>query len=129
MRRGSCSPPVNWQWPTRGQTQPSLSDSGRKGIRILGQVRQPIRAAAAGTVSYSGTGLQGYHNLIIIQHNAAFLSVYANNHQRLVREGMRVASGQVIAEMGVDAQRQPALHFEIRCQGKAVDPVPYLPNI
>ncbi|OUD13208.1 peptidoglycan DD-metalloendopeptidase family protein [Thioflexithrix psekupsensis] len=128
-QRGSCSPAVNWQWPTRGAIRPSVSESGRKGIRIAGKTGQTIRAAAAGQVIHSSDGLQGYRHLIIIQHNPAFLSVYANNQRRLVREGTRVTSGQVIADMGLDNQQQAALHFEIRCQGKAVDPLPYLPNI
>lgn len=129
VRRGTCSPPVSWQWPTQGRVAASVSESGRKGIRIAGQLRQSIKAAASGTVLYSGDGLQGYNNLIIIQHNAAFLSVYANNNRRLVAEGARITAGQAIAEMGLDTQRQASLHFEIRCQGKAVDPLPYLPNI
>ena len=125
-RSGSCSPPVSWQLPTTGAVRSSTSSSGRKGIAIAGRVGQQIRAAASGQVIYSGTGLQGYNNLIIIQHNEAFLSVYANNNQRYVREGSRVRGGQVIATMGIDNERRAALHFEIRCRGKAINPLPYL---
>ncbi|EIJ43285.1 metalloendopeptidase-like membrane protein [Beggiatoa alba B18LD] len=126
---GSCYPPVKWQWPTAGRISASVSPEGRRGIKIASQRGQAVRAAAAGTVVYSGTGTNGYRNLIILQHNTAYYSVYADNQRLLVREGTQVASGQSIAEMGTDSNGVAALHFEIRCRTKAVDPLLYLPPL
>jgi murein DD-endopeptidase MepM/ murein hydrolase activator NlpD len=123
-----CAPPVSWQWPTSGNAIGSMTSNGNQGIRIIGSVGQAVRAAANGIVTYSGTGIAGYDNLITIQHNDAFLSVYAHNRKRLVSQGTEVKSGQIIAEMGVDANKQPSLHFEIRCHGKAINPLPFLPQ-
>lgn len=127
--QGSCYPPVNWQLPTSGTISSTISATGKRGIKIAGKVGQPIKAAAAGTVTYSGDNLQGYGNVIIIQHNEAFLSVYGQNRRRLVGEGVRVNAGQTIAEMGTDTEQNPVLHFEIRCRGKAIDPLPFLPHL
>lgn len=124
-----CTPPVNWQWPTSGQVVRSVSSSGRRGVKIMGQANQGVYAAANGTVMYSGDGLNGYRQLVIVQHNNAFLSAYANNQRRLVNEGAKVRRGQQIALMGYNDTGQAALHFEIRCHGKAVDPFNYLPNV
>jgi len=128
-RNSQCAPPVQWYYPTQGAVSPHVTPAGRRGILISGRVGQPIKAAAPGTVIYSGNAMQGYRNLIIIQHNQAFLSVYANNQQRWVQDNARVYAGQTIATMGLDNNNRPALHFEIRCQGKAVDPLLYLPNL
>ncbi|ALG69403.2 peptidoglycan DD-metalloendopeptidase family protein [Beggiatoa leptomitoformis] len=125
----SCFPPVQWIWPTNGRVSASVSPEGRRGIKIASQQGQSVRAAAAGKVVYSGTGTNGYRNLIILQHNNAYYSVYADNRRLLVREGTQVASGQAIAEMGTDSNGIAALHFEIRCRTKAVDPLLYLPPL
>ena len=89
---------------------------------------QDVRAACAGRVVYSGTGIRGYGNLIIIKHGENFLSAYAHNREALVHEGQEIASGQLIAKMGEGAPQKPALYFEIRRNGKPVDPLRYLPE-
>src|SRR6185295_3808553 len=98
-----------------------------KGIDIAGASGQPVTASAGGKVVYAGTGLRGYGKLIIIKHNGTFLSAYAHNRDILVKEGQQVAKGQKIAEMGNTDSEQVKLHFEIRRQGKPVDPLRYLP--
>jgi len=124
-----CYPSVPWQWPTQqGNYERSRSQTGNEGIVIWGQVGQPIKAAAGGRVTYSGSGYGGYLNLIIIEHNEAFLSVYAFNRKHWVRENTYVTAGQTIAEMGTDGSGRAMLHFEIRCHGKALDPLSYLPQ-
>ena len=117
-----------WHWPAAGKVKKSVAISGSTGLNIIGQRNDPVKAAAAGTVVYSGSGLRGYGELIIIQHNETFLSAYAHNEARLVREGQRVASGDVIARMGSSGTKHVVLHFEIRRNGKAVDPLAYLPK-
>ena len=123
-----CAPAVSWQWPTSGKFIETIAASGNLGISIAGNLGQPVRAAANGIVTYSGLGVSGYDNLITIQHNDAFLSAYAHNRKRLVNQGAEVKAGQIIAEMGTDANKQPSLHFEIRCHGKAINPLPFLPR-
>lgn len=123
-----CTPMINWQWPATGAIRENVTINGKRGLEILGYTGQPIKASASGQVVYSGDGLNGYRNLIIIQHNGAFLSTYSNNRTRLVREGNYVTAGQVIAEMGVNTDYQANLHFEIRCYTKTLDPLPYLPK-
>jgi len=125
---GNCYPPVQWQWPTRGNVAKTTSSTGAKGINIFARLGQAIRAAATGTVLYSGVGVNGYKNLIIIQHNNAFMSTYSNNHRRYVREGQPVVAGEIIADMGQNSLHYPMLHFEIRCREKALDPLFYLPR-
>ena len=98
-----------------------------KGIDIAGAAGQPVTAGAAGKVVYAGTGLRGYGKLIIVKHNDTYLSAYAHNREILVKEGQQVAKGQKIAEMGNTDADQVKLHFEIRRQGKPVDPLRYLP--
>lgn len=127
-RKMQCTPPVQWRWPTRGATKASISATGNRGVKIYGRFRQAIHASASGKIVYSGKGFNGYTNLIIIQHNDAFLSAYAHNYRRFLNEGTYVASGQRIAEMGTDHNKKAVLHFEIRCHGKAVDPLMYLPK-
>jgi lipoprotein NlpD len=116
-----------WIWPTTGKLLSSFSKNS-KGVKISGQSGQPILASAAGEIVYSGHGLRGYGNLIIIKHNNTFLSAYAHNSKLLVKEGETVVKGQKIAEMGNTDSDTIQLHFEIRKHGKPVDPLEYLPN-
>lgn len=116
---------VAWIWPTEGKILRAYSENN-KGIDIGGQSGQPVLAAGPGKVVYSGNGLRGYGNLIIIKHNKAYLSAYANNSQLLVKEGQSVKQGQKIAEMGNTDADRVKLHFEIRRFGKPVDPMQYL---
>ncbi|MCC6203044.1 MAG: peptidoglycan DD-metalloendopeptidase family protein [Gammaproteobacteria bacterium] len=126
---GSDAPTgTRWIWPTEGEVTTAVSAMGTKGIRILGRRGQSISAVANGEVVYSGNGLRGYGNLIIIRHDAEFLSAYAHNDKVLVREGEQVRTGQKIAEMGDTGAQQVMLHFELRMNGIAVDPLHYLPR-
>lgn len=128
----SASAPTrtDWHWPTAGQVVSRFSAAGKTtqtGVLISGQRGQPVIAAAAGEVVYSGSGLKGYGKLIIIRHDATYLSAYGHNAALLVAEGDRVVRGQKIATMGETAAKRPRLHFEIRRDGKPVDPVALLP--
>ncbi len=118
----------NWQWPIKGKILKNFSQTGNKGIDISGKLGQAVKAAASGKVVYSGHGLIGYGNLLIIKHNSFYLSAYANNHRLLVKEGQSIRKGQVIAEVGKARGTQTLLHFEIRKKGKPVNPVKYLPK-
>ena len=120
--------PVKWSWPAQGKVTPVSGSLGTKGIEIHGKRGSKILAAAAGEVVYSGSGLRGYGNLVIIQHNETFLSAYAHNEKLSVSEGAKVRSGQTIATMGNSGTKQVMLHFEIRRNGKAVKPINYLPR-
>lgn len=119
-----------WQWPTQGQviSRYAEGDKARQGIAIAGTAGQPVRAASAGTVVYSGAGLVGYGELIIIKHSDEWLSAYGHNRRRLVAEGANVSAGQQIAELGRTGTSRDMLHFEIRRNGKPVDPTPLLPR-
>jgi lipoprotein NlpD len=117
-----------WIWPAEGQIVTSFASSGRKGIDISGKLGEPVMAAAEGRVVYSGGGLRGYGELIIVKHNKRYLSAYAHNNRILVKEGDEVRIGQRIAEMGSTGTESVKLHFEIRRDGKPVDPVRYLPK-
>ena len=119
---------TSWQWPAKGKLISSNTVSSRNGIDIKGKMGQTVKAAAAGNIVYSGKGLVGYGNLIIIKHNKAYLSAYAHNSRLLVNEGTKVSAGQPIAEMGNSATNMVKLHFEIRKDGKSVDPLKYLPK-
>jgi len=121
---------IAWRWPADGQVVGGYvgGDPMKQGVDIAGQSGTPVRAAADGTVVYSGNGLIGYGELIIIKHNAAFLSAYGHNRKRLVQEGERVKSGQTIAEMGSSSANRDELHFEIRKNGKPANPLDYLPR-
>ncbi len=119
---------ITWQWPTRGDARRAVASSGSVGLDIRGHRGQPVRAAAPGKVVYSGSGLRGYGQLIIVKHNEDFLSAYAHNDRLLVEEGASVAAGQKIALMGDSDAKEVMLHFEIRRQGKAVEPLNYLPK-
>ncbi|MDX9707772.1 MAG: peptidoglycan DD-metalloendopeptidase family protein [Azospira sp.] len=118
---------VPWIWPAAGNLISRFSDSGSKGIGIGGHAGDPVLAAGEGRVVYSGTGLRGYGKLVIVKHNDTYLSAYAHNRNLLVKEGQAVSRGQKIAEMGDTDAEQVKLHFEIRRQGKPVDPLRYLP--
>ena len=120
---------LHWQWPTKGKVNSSFSVArGNKGINIAGRRGQDVVASEAGKVVYAGNGLRGYGNLLIIKHNEQYLSAYAHNDSMLVREGQFVKQGQKISVMGVAKSGKPMLHFEIRLQGKPVDPVKFLPK-
>lgn len=119
---------VVWNWPTQGKVIAGFNDASSKGIDIGGTMGQAVNAAAAGKVIYTGADLRGYGKLVIIKHNKAYLSVYAHNSKILVKEGQSVTAGQKIAEMGNTDSNSVNLHFEIRHQGKSVDPVKYLPQ-
>jgi lipoprotein NlpD len=105
----------------------SSGDPTRQGIDIAGKAGVPVRAAADGVVVYSGSGLVGYGELVIVKHNDQWLSAYGHNRARLVNEGALVKAGQQIAEMGRSGASRDMLHFEIRYNGKPVDPLRYLP--
>ena len=119
---------IHWQWPARGKLLKSFTPTAKKGISIGGRTGQKIVAAATGRVVYSGSGLRGYGNLIIIKHNDTYLSAYAHNRDLIVKEGETVKAGQQISTMGVDGKGAPVLHFEIRKNGKPVDPLGQLPR-
>jgi lipoprotein NlpD len=113
-------------WPTDGKLVAAF-DAKRKGIDIAGQLGQPVLAASGGQVSYVGS-MRGYGNLVIVRHNENFLSAYAHNKSIVVKEGQTVARGQKIAEMGNTDSDSVKLHFEVRQQGKPVDPTKFLPS-
>ena len=124
---------VEWSWPAAGKVIATFNNDGggaqeaSKGIDIAGKLGDPVQAAAAGKVVYVGSGLRGYGNLVIVRHSPAFLSAYAHNSRILVKEGQAVTRGQKIAELGNSDADQPKLHFEVRQQGKPVDPLKFLP--
>jgi len=119
---------VKWHWPAQGELLKLDSPTSKKGIDISGKIGQRVRAAAMGDVVYSGSGLLGYGKLIIIKHNDTYLSAYAYNSQLLVKEGDSVKAGQDIAIMGQGNEPRPMLHFEIRKDGKPVNPLEILPR-
>ncbi len=120
-------PALDWSMPTQGKLIAHFSESAnRKGIDIAGKLGQSVFASAAGKVVYSGSGLRGYGKLIIIKHNATYLSAYAHNDKILVKEGQSVTRGQKIAAMGSTDADQVKLHFEVRRLGKPVDPAKFL---
>lgn len=120
---------AGWIWPTPGKVVVTYSsgDPTRQGIDIAGDFGQPVRAARDGEVVYSGAGLIGYGELVIIKHSPELLSAYGHNRVRLVKEGDKIKAGQKIAEMGKNAANRVLLHFEVRKGGKPVDPLPLLP--
>jgi lipoprotein NlpD len=119
---------VDWMWPTEGKVIGSFDDTKNKGFDISGKLGQDIFAASAGKVMYEGSGIRGYGNLVIIKHTNALLSAYAHNKVNLVKEGQAIIKGQKIAEMGNSDSEIVKLHFEIRQQGKPVDPAKFLPG-
>lgn len=122
--------PTGWGWPSNGILIGKFSSNGslNKGIDIAGDLGQPVLAASDGTVVYAGSGLRGYGELVIIKHSETYVSAYGHNRRLLVREGQQVKVGQTIAEMGSTGTDRVKLHFEIRRQGKPVDPLQFLPR-
>lgn len=122
--------PFAFRWPADGPVLGGYvsGDPTKQGVDIAGKAGQPVRAAADGVVVYSGSGLVGYGELIIVKHNDEWLTAYGHNRARLVNEGQLVKAGQQIAEMGRSGAARDMLHFEIRYNGKPVDPLAYLPK-
>lgn len=118
---------IHFAWPAKGRVLKGFDDLNNKGIDIDGTLGEPVKAAGDGRVVYAGNGLRGYGNLIIIKHNATYLTAYAHNRALMVKEGDSVAKGQKIAEMGSSDSDRVKLHFEVRRGGKPVDPTTYLP--
>lgn len=121
---------VPWAWPTAGApiVLAGFDEARNKGLDIAGKAGDPVMASADGRVVYAGAGLRGYGNLIILKHNNTYLTAYAHNQALLVKEDQSVRKGQKIAEMGNSDADRVKLHFEIRRQGKPVDPSKYLPR-
>ena len=118
---------IDWAWPASGKVIAAFNETSSKGVDLAGKPGDPVLAAAGGRVVYAGTGLRGYGKLVIVKHDNSFLSAYAHNQSLLVKEGQAVSKGQKIAELGDTDSDRPKLHFEIRRQGKPVDPGKYLP--
>ena len=118
---------LGFAWPASGTVVAGFDEAKNKGLDIAGKAGDPVLAAADGQVVYAGAGLRGYGNLIILKHNNTFLTAYAHNQALLVKEDQKVRKGQKIAEMGKTDADRVKLHFEIRRQGKPVDPAKYLP--
>ncbi len=118
---------LSWMWPSEGRIIATFDDGRNKGIDIAGKMGQPVVAAGSGKVMYAGSGIRGYGNLVIVKHSNSLLSAYAHNRKIVVKEGDNVNRGQVIAEMGDSDADVVKLHFEIRQQGKPVDPTRFLP--
>ena len=116
-----------WLWPTSGKVIETFDDPRNKGIDIAGNEGAPVQAAADGEVVYVGSAVRGYGNLVIVRHSDDFITAYAHNRKVLVAEKQSVKRGQPIAELGRSDADRPKLHFEIRHQGKPVDPLKYLP--
>ncbi|MDO9371265.1 MAG: peptidoglycan DD-metalloendopeptidase family protein [Gammaproteobacteria bacterium] len=117
---------LTWMWPAKGDLLAKFGTT--KGINIAGQEGDPVNATSAGRVVYSGSGLVGLGELVIVKHNETWLSAYAHNKLRLVQEGDKVKAGQTIAQMGRTGTDRVMLHFEVRKDGKPVDPLQYLPK-
>ncbi len=119
---------VPWMWPTNGAVIAGFDEAKNKGLDFAGKAGDPVFAAADGRVVYAGAGLRGYGNLVILKHNNTYLTAYAHNQSLLVKEDQTVRKGQKIAEMGSTDADRVKLHFEVRRQGKPVDPSKYLPS-
>ena len=119
---------LTWIWPAKGTVLAGFDESKNKGLDIGGNAGDAVIASADGRVVYSGAGLRGYGNLIILKHNNTYLTAYAHNQTLLVKEDQNVKKGQKIAEMGSSDSDRVKLHFELRRQGKPVDPAKYLPG-
>lgn len=118
---------ITLQWPATGRLIGKFNGSSNKGIDIAGTAGDPVRAAASGTVAYAGKGIRAYGNLLIIKHGNDYLTAYAHNQTLLVKEGQTVKAGQQIATLGRSGSTRDMLHFELRRQGKAIDPLSALP--
>jgi lipoprotein NlpD len=119
---------LSWMWPSDGKIIATFDEGRNKGVDIAGRLGQQVMAAGAGKVMYAGSGIRGYGNLVIVKHSNSLLSAYAHNRSIVVKEGETVSKGQVIAEMGDSDADSVKLHFEIRQQGKPVDPSRFLPS-
>jgi lipoprotein NlpD len=119
---------LSWMWPSEGKIVATFDEGKNKGIDIAGRPGQQVMAAGAGKVMYAGSGIRGYGNLVIVKHSNSLLSAYAHNRSIVVKEGQNVNKGQMIAEMGDSDADSVKLHFEIRQQGKPVDPSRFLPT-
>jgi lipoprotein NlpD len=120
-----AEPGIRLSWPAKGKVTEEFNDKN-KGIDIAGKVGEAVQAASDGNVVYAGNSLRGYGNLVIIKHDNTYLTAYAHNSKLLVKEGDNVRKGQKIAEMGDTDTNSPKLHFELRVNGKPVNPTPYL---
>ena len=118
---------LGWAWPASGAVLAGFEEGRQKGLAIAGKAGDPVLAAADARVVYAGSGLRGYGNLVIVKHNGTYLSAYAHNQALLVKEDQAVRRGQKIAEMGSSDAERVQLHFEIRRQGKPIDPARLLP--
>ena len=116
-----------WAWPASGAVTAGFEEGRNKGLTIVGKAGDPVVAAGDGRVVYAGSSLRGYGNLVIIKHNEQYLSAYAHNQVLLVKDDQIVRRGQKIAEMGSTDAERVQLHFEIRRQGKPIDPARLLP--
>lgn len=125
---GAAAGGDEWMWPTGGKVVSSFNENGSKGIDIGGKAGDPVFAAAGGKVLYAGNAIKGYGNMVIIGHPGGLNSVYAHNRKILVAEKQPITKGQKIAEMGNSDADAVKLHFEIRRQGRPVDPAGYLPK-
>jgi lipoprotein NlpD len=123
----SADDEIAWIWPVNGELLAGFDELKNKGLDIGGKAGTPVLASADGRVVYAGAGLRGYGNLIILKHNNTYLTAYAHNQALLVKEDQTVRKGQKIAEMGSSDTDRVKLHFEVRRQGKPVDPAKYLP--
>lgn len=119
---------INLVWPAQGASRRGTTASTTQGVYIAGAAGSPVKAAAAGKVVYAGSGLRGYGNMLIINHDANFLSVYAHNERLMVKEGANIKQGQQIATMGDTDSASTNLYFELRYDGKPVDAMRYLPK-
>ena len=120
-----AEPGIRLSWPAKGKVTGEFNETN-KGIDIAGKVGEPVLAASDGKVVYAGNSLRGYGNLVIVKHDNTYLTAYAHNSKLLVKEGDSVRKGQKIAEMGDTDTNAPKLHFELRVNGKPVNPTPYL---
>ena len=122
---------INWVWPLRGEVLQHFSSKGSifHGIDVSSSLGNSVKAASSGIIVYAGSGIQGYGKLVVVKHNNTFLSAYAYNSRILVVEGATVNAGQIIAEVGKGPKLDPRLHFEIRKDGKPVNPLRYLPKL
>lgn len=119
---------IPWMWPSSGSLISGYDELKSKGLKIAGKLGDPIYASADGRVVYAGSGLRGYGNLVILKHNETYLTAYAHNQTLLVKEDQTVRKGQRIADMGSSDADKVMLHFEVRRNGKPVDPAKYLPG-
>ena len=120
--------PLQFLWPAKGKLLAGFAEPRRKGIDIDGKIGDPVIAAAAGRVTYVGSGIPGLGKLVVIKHDQGYITVYAHNKDVLVKEQQNVARGQKIAELGNSDAERPKLHFQIRKGSAAVDPLLYLPK-